>query len=66
MRLFGRKRSEDETEERCPYCSEPIPEGAADCKMCGAALKPTPAAAHSAEDEAPPEGASGPAPLPRS
>ena len=42
MRLFGCKHSEDENEERCPYCSEPIPEGAADCKMCGAAIKPTP------------------------
>ena len=66
MRLFGRKRSEDENEERCPYCGEPIPEGAADCKMCGTAIKPTPAAAHSAEDERRPEGHRGPAPLPRS
>lgn len=66
MRLFGRKRSEDENEEGCPYCGEPIPEGAADCMMCGAAIKPTPAAAHSAEDRAPPGAASGPAPLPRS
>jgi hypothetical protein len=66
MRLFGRKRSEDENEERCPYCGEPIPEGAADCMMCGAAINPTAAAPPSAEDEAPPGAPSGPAPLPRS
>jgi hypothetical protein len=65
MRLFGRKRSEDRNEERCPYCGEPIPEGAADCMMCGAAIKPTLAAGRSEEDEASPGGSSGSAPLPR-
>jgi zinc-ribbon domain len=66
MRLIGRKHSEDENEERCPYCREPIPEGAAECMMCGAAITPTDGAAGSTEDEAPPGGSSGPAQLPRS
>jgi zinc-ribbon domain len=40
MRLFRRKRSDDETEERCPQCSEPVPEGATQCMMCGVDLRP--------------------------
>jgi hypothetical protein len=59
MRLFGRKRSEDEIEERCPYCDEPVPESAIDCMMCGAALKPLQATAGSPEDEPPSGGSSG-------
>ena len=40
MRLFGRKRNDDEVEERCPQCGEPVPEGAAECMMCGVDLRP--------------------------
>jgi hypothetical protein len=40
MRLFGRKRSKDDLEERCPQCGEPVPEGALECVMCGADLRP--------------------------
>jgi hypothetical protein len=40
MGLFGRKRSEDEVEERCPHCREPLPEGAEKCVMCGIDLRP--------------------------
>jgi hypothetical protein len=40
MRLFGRKRSNDQPEERCPHCSEPLPEGALECVMCGVDLRP--------------------------
>jgi hypothetical protein len=44
MGLFRRKRNDDEVEERCPQCREPVPEGAADCVMCGADLRPLRAA----------------------
>ena len=40
MRLFGRRRSKDDVEERCAHCGEPIPEGALECLMCGVDLKP--------------------------
>jgi hypothetical protein len=40
MGLFRRKRSEDEVEERCPNCREPLPEGALECVMCGIDLRP--------------------------
>jgi hypothetical protein len=49
MRFFRRKRS-DET-ERCPRCSEPVPEGAAECMMCGLPLEPFRAALSSEEAE---------------
>jgi hypothetical protein len=39
MRFFQRKRSDDDT-ERCPRCRELVPEGAAECMMCGLPLKP--------------------------
>ena len=39
MRLFGRRRSKDDVEERCPHCGEPVPEGALECLMCGVDLK---------------------------
>ena len=39
MGLFGRKRRHDEA-ERCPHCSEPLPEGAVECMMCGIDLRP--------------------------
>jgi hypothetical protein len=38
MGLFRRKSSEQDEPERCPVCREPVPEGAVECKMCGAAL----------------------------
>lgn len=40
MRLFGRKRSNDEAEERCPQCGEPVPDQAVECMMCGVDLRP--------------------------
>jgi hypothetical protein len=40
MRLFGRKPLDDEVEERCPHCGEPVPDGAAQCMMCGVDLRP--------------------------
>jgi hypothetical protein len=40
MRLFGRKPSDDEVEDRCPHCGERVPEGAAQCMMCGVDLRP--------------------------
>ena len=40
MGLFGRKRRHDEADERCPHCSEPLPEGAVECVMCGVDLRP--------------------------
>jgi hypothetical protein len=39
MRLFRRKTTDEVPEERCPYCSERLPEGANDCQMCGADLR---------------------------
>jgi hypothetical protein len=40
MRFFGRKQNDDEAEERCPQCGEPVPGGAAECMMCGVDLGP--------------------------
>jgi hypothetical protein len=41
MGLFRRKHSDEEAvEERCPQCNEPLPEGAVECVMCGADLRP--------------------------
>jgi zinc ribbon protein len=40
MRLFGRKRRDAEVEERCLHCGEPVPQGAAECMMCGMDLRP--------------------------
>lgn len=37
--MFRRKRKDEEV-ARCPRCSEPVPEGAVECKMCGVALDP--------------------------
>jgi hypothetical protein len=39
MRLFRRKTTDEVPEERCPYCSERLPERANDCQMCGADLR---------------------------
>lgn len=41
MRLFRRKPKDEEV-ARCPRCSEPVPERAVECKMCGVALVPLP------------------------
>jgi zinc-ribbon domain len=59
MRLFRRKPIDDEVEERCPQCGEPVPDGAADCMMCGVDLRPyrgTPGSPElkSAETDSPP------------
>ena len=40
MRLFRRKPTDDEVEVRCPQCGEPVPDGAAQCMMCGVDLRP--------------------------
>jgi hypothetical protein len=40
MRVFRRRQSADEVEERCPHCNEPVPEGAMECMMCGVDLRP--------------------------
>lgn len=39
MGLFRRKPAEVEP-ERCPLCSERVPEDATECAMCGADLRP--------------------------
>lgn len=52
MRLFGRKRRDAEVEERCLRCGEPVPEGAAECMMCGVDLRPFGAASGGQEPEA--------------
>jgi zinc-ribbon domain len=40
MGLFRRKRGDDEREDRCPHCGEPLPHGALECRMCGIDLRP--------------------------
>ncbi len=40
MRLFQRKPSTDDQADRCPRCRERVPDGAAECMMCGLALEP--------------------------
>ena len=39
MALFRRKPTENEP-ERCPLCSERVPDEATECAMCGADLRP--------------------------
>ena len=40
MGLFRRKpKVEEEDPERCPLCTERLPDGADECAMCGADLK---------------------------
>jgi hypothetical protein len=53
MRLFRRKTTDDELEERCPQCGEPVPDGAAECMMCGVDLRPFRTTADSQELRAP-------------
>jgi hypothetical protein len=52
MRLFGRERRDAEVEERCPRCGEPVPQGAAECMMCGADLRPFRAASGAQQPKA--------------
>ena len=37
--LFRRKPKVEEGPERCPLCTERLPDGADECAMCGADLK---------------------------
>jgi predicted amidophosphoribosyltransferase len=53
MRFFRRKHSDHDETGRCPRCREPVPEGAAECMMCGLPLEPFRAALRDAEVEAP-------------
>ena len=39
MGLFRRKREVEEEPERCPVCTERLPDDADECAMCGANLK---------------------------
>jgi len=39
MGLFRRKANDEPEPERCPMCSECVPEGADECNMCGADLR---------------------------
>jgi hypothetical protein len=52
MRFFRRKRGDHDETERCPRCREPVPEGAAECMMCGLPLELFRAALRSEEGEA--------------
>ena len=40
MGLFRRNTNVEPEPEHCPLCGERVPEGADDCNMCGANLKP--------------------------
>ena len=42
MRLFRRKATTEDESERCPRCSERVPEGTDQCFMCGADLRALP------------------------
>jgi hypothetical protein len=39
MGLFRRKPKVEEEPERCPLCTERLPDGVDECAMCGADLK---------------------------
>jgi hypothetical protein len=40
MRILRRRLNNDgDTRELCPICSEPVPEGATECTMCGSVLR---------------------------
>lgn len=39
MGLFRRKANDEPEPERCPLCSERVPDGSDECNMCGANLK---------------------------
>jgi uncharacterized protein with PIN domain len=40
MRLFRRNKTLEDEAERCPHCTERLPEGAKECAMCGVDLRP--------------------------
>jgi hypothetical protein len=40
MRLFRRRTITDTDDERCPRCTEKVPQGADECAMCGLDLRP--------------------------
>ena len=40
MRFLRRKATSEDESERCPQCSERVPDGADQCLMCGADLRP--------------------------
>jgi hypothetical protein len=40
MGLFRRNENVEAEPERCPLCSERVPDGADECNMCGADLRP--------------------------
>ena len=40
MGLFRRNTNAEPEVEHCPLCGERVPDGADECKMCGANLKP--------------------------
>jgi rRNA maturation endonuclease Nob1 len=45
MGLFRRKQKVEDEPERCPVCTERLPDDADECAMCGAnlkALRPSP------------------------
>jgi hypothetical protein len=39
MGLFRRKTDAEAEPERCPICTERVPDGAQECAMCGADLR---------------------------
>jgi rRNA maturation endonuclease Nob1 len=39
MRLFRRKAISESDVERCPRCTEKVPEGVHECAMCGLDLR---------------------------
>jgi hypothetical protein len=51
MGLFRRKAIIEDEGERCPRCTERVPEGASECAMCGADLRPLRALAAGREVE---------------
>ena len=40
MGLFRRKTTVEDEGDRCPRCTERVPEGAGECAMCGLDLRP--------------------------
>lgn len=56
MSLFRRNRGEEPEGMRCPQCGERVPDGADECMMCGADLRPL---ARSAERAAAPDRSDG-------
>lgn len=48
MRLFRRRRIDEPEGTRCPQCGERVPDGADQCMMCGADLRPLQPAAERA------------------